>query len=206
MAAAHVAGSFAAGSDRLDDSLDDAAAELDRAFATAPDLAASLLRRDAWRALPRAGADGAETPSSRGYFEHLRACRVASGEDSAVAARLAAAATAAKTLARVAPDLRLADVFGDEGDAPAEGARATLAAMEDAAVAETKRGGGAAALRPDVVAKRADAFADAMRLVPSLVPGVDPDDARVAVALAALAARHPPDAMERGEGGARSRS
>ena len=31
-----------------------------------------------------------------------------------------------------------------------------------------------------------------MRLVPSLVPGVDPDDARVAVALAALAARHPP--------------
>ena len=63
VAAAHVAGSFAAGSDRLDDSLDDAAAELDRAFATAPDLAASLLRRDAWRALPRAGADGAETPS-----------------------------------------------------------------------------------------------------------------------------------------------
>ena len=190
VAAAHVAGSFAAGSGRLDDSLDDAAAELDRAFATAPDLAASLLRRDAWRVLPRAGADGAGDAFAR-YFEHLRACRVASGEDSAVAARLAAAATAAKTLARVAPDLRLADVFGDEGDAPAEGARATLAAMEDAAVAETKRGG-AAALRPDVVAKRADAFADAMRLVPSLVPGVDPDDARVAVALAALAARHPP--------------
>ena len=115
VAAAHVAGSFAAGSGRLDDSLDDAAAELDRAFATAPDLAASLLRRDAWRVLPRAGADGAGDAFAR-YFEHLRACRVASGEDSAVAARLAAAATAAKTLARVAPDLRLADVFGDEGD------------------------------------------------------------------------------------------